>query len=180
MKQQQQQKENAKAVIYSKDGSKSMNISSVTSKHQTHPTPCSIKKVPLSAHHTNINFGNEISFDFHTNTISQAISPASLPQNKEEVRGSVSKKKIKRKEAKKDDDFWNTESADEREKIRLFWAHMDESQRKELVKLEKEAVLSKMKNQQKFNCACSICGKKRLTFQRASILSSTQCIVEPP
>jgi hypothetical protein len=39
-----------------------------------------------------------------------------------------------------------------------------EDDRRALVKLEKEAVLKKMKEQQRQTCSCSICGRKRYGF----------------
>ncbi|KAI8061103.1 salt tolerance down-regulator-domain-containing protein [Gongronella butleri] len=60
------------------------------------------------------------------------------------------------------DDFWqSSSSAEERQKIREFWLQLGEDERRSLVKVEKEAVLRKMKEQQKNSCNCSVCGKKR-------------------
>ncbi|KAF9513515.1 hypothetical protein BS47DRAFT_1393230 [Hydnum rufescens UP504] len=42
------------------------------------------------------------------------------------------------------------------------WPHQGrEQERKDLVKVEKEAVLRKMKEQQKHGCGCAVCGRKR-------------------
>lgn len=38
---------------------------------------------------------------------------------------------------------------------------LGEAERRDLVKLEKEAVLKKMKEQQKHSCSCAVCGRKR-------------------
>ncbi|ORX51639.1 hypothetical protein DM01DRAFT_1081703 [Hesseltinella vesiculosa] len=66
-----------------------------------------------------------------------------------------------------DDDFWSTSSstAEERQKIREFWLLLGENERRSLVKIEKDAVLRKMKEQQKHGCNCSVCGKKRTAME---------------
>ncbi|PKC66492.1 hypothetical protein RhiirA1_183174 [Rhizophagus irregularis] len=60
------------------------------------------------------------------------------------------------------DGIWNTNNNEERQRIREFWLQLGEEERRSLVKVEKEAVLKKMKEQQKHSCSCSVCGKKRL------------------
>ena len=60
------------------------------------------------------------------------------------------------------DGIWNTNNSEERQRIREFWLQLGEEERRSLVKVEKEAVLKKMKEQQKHSCSCSVCGKKRL------------------
>jgi hypothetical protein len=57
--------------------------------------------------------------------------------------------------------IWNTTSQDERERIKEFWLGLSEDERKSLVKVEKDAVLRKMKEQQKHTCSCTVCGRKR-------------------
>ncbi|KAK1831815.1 salt tolerance down-regulator-domain-containing protein [Podospora conica] len=57
--------------------------------------------------------------------------------------------------------LWNTSSLEERKRIKEFWLGLSEFERKELVKVEKDAVLKKMKEQQKATCSCSVCGRKR-------------------
>ena len=63
------------------------------------------------------------------------------------------------------DRIWNTSTAEERERIKEFWLSLEESDRKSLVKIEKEAVLKKMKEQQKHSCSCSVCGRKRTAIE---------------
>lgn len=59
-------------------------------------------------------------------------------------------------------DVWlNTNFTEERQRIREFWLQLSELDRRSLVKVEKEAVLRKMKEQQRHSCNCSVCGKKR-------------------
>jgi hypothetical protein len=63
------------------------------------------------------------------------------------------------------DRIWNTSSSEERERIREFWLSLGEDERKSLVKIEKEAVLRKMKEQQKHSCSCTVCGRKRTAIE---------------
>ncbi|PSN66851.1 hypothetical protein BS50DRAFT_493341 [Corynespora cassiicola Philippines] len=65
----------------------------------------------------------------------------------------------------KKDRIWNTSSQEERERIREFWLSLGEDERKSLVKIEKEAVLRKMKEQQKHSCSCTVCGRKRTAIE---------------
>ncbi|KAA8615454.1 Stress response protein NST1 [Pyrenophora tritici-repentis] len=65
----------------------------------------------------------------------------------------------------KKDRIWNTSSVEERERIRDFWLSLGEDERKSLVKIEKEAVLRKMKEQQKHSCSCTVCGRKRTAIE---------------
>ncbi|GJJ09256.1 hypothetical protein Clacol_003478 [Clathrus columnatus] len=57
--------------------------------------------------------------------------------------------------------LWSTNSNEERERIKEFWLSLGEEERRALVKVEKEAVLKKMKEQQKHSCSCAVCGRKR-------------------
>ncbi|KAI9030843.1 salt tolerance down-regulator-domain-containing protein [Phycomyces nitens] len=67
---------------------------------------------------------------------------------------------------KNNDQFWSTMSNnEERHQIREFWLQLGEADRRSLVKVEKEAVLRKMKEQQKHSCNCSVCGKKRTAIE---------------
>lgn len=68
-------------------------------------------------------------------------------------------------EKKKNRDLWEEKERQEREKIKEFWLSLTDDQRRELVKLEKEAVLKKMKEQQKHTCSCSVCGRRRTVIE---------------
>ncbi|OLN97207.1 Stress response protein NST1-like protein 1 [Colletotrichum chlorophyti] len=63
------------------------------------------------------------------------------------------------------DKIWNTSSQEERERIKEFWLGLGENERKSLVKVEKDAVLKKMKEQQKHTCSCTVCGRKRTAIE---------------
>lgn len=42
---------------------------------------------------------------------------------------------------------------------------LSEKDRNALIKLEKEAVLKKMKEQQRHTCSCSVCGRRRTAIE---------------
>ncbi|KAI9830386.1 MAG: Stress response protein nst1 [Phylliscum demangeonii] len=63
------------------------------------------------------------------------------------------------------DRIWNTSTQEERERIKEFWLSLSEEERRSLVKVEKEAVLRKMKEQQKHSCSCTVCGRKRTAIE---------------
>ena len=65
----------------------------------------------------------------------------------------------------KEDRIWNTSTAEERERIKEFWLSLEEVERRSLVRVEKEAVLKKMKEQQKHSCSCQVCGRKRTAIE---------------
>jgi hypothetical protein len=61
--------------------------------------------------------------------------------------------------------IWSTSSVEERERIKEFWLGLSERERRSLVKVEKDSVLRKMKEQQKHGCTCSVCTRKRLAIE---------------
>jgi len=63
------------------------------------------------------------------------------------------------------DRIWNTSTNEEKERIKEFWLSLGEDDRRSLVKVEKEAVLKKMKEQQKHSCSCIVCGRKRTAIE---------------
>lgn len=60
---------------------------------------------------------------------------------------------------------WSSSSAEERERIKEFWLGLNERERKNLIKIEKDGVLRKMKEQQKHGCSCAVCGRKRSSIE---------------
>jgi hypothetical protein len=66
---------------------------------------------------------------------------------------------------KKKRELIDAKEREEREKIKEFWLGLTDSERRALVKLEKEAVLKKMKEQQKHTCSCSVCGRRRTVIE---------------
>ncbi|KAL4928400.1 putative stress response protein Nst1 [Aspergillus undulatus] len=65
----------------------------------------------------------------------------------------------------KERSIWNTSTQEERENIKTFWLELGEDERRQLVKVEKDAVLKKMKEQQKHSCSCTVCGRKRTAIE---------------
>lgn len=63
------------------------------------------------------------------------------------------------------DPIWDTSTQEERSRIKEFWLSLGEEDRKSLVKIEKEAVLRKMKEQQRNSCSCTLCGRKRTAIE---------------
>ncbi|CAK4032783.1 Hypothetical predicted protein [Lecanosticta acicola] len=61
--------------------------------------------------------------------------------------------------------IWNTSNQQERQNIREYWLSLSEEERKNLLKIEKDTVLKKMKQQQKHSCSCSVCGRKRTAIE---------------
>jgi hypothetical protein len=78
---------------------------------------------------------------------------------------SAALRTVQRSANTKGDRIWNTSTQEERENIKEFWLSLGEDERKSLVKIEKEAVLRKMKEQQKHSCSCTVCGRKRTAIE---------------
>jgi hypothetical protein len=78
---------------------------------------------------------------------------------------SAALRSVQRNNAGRNDRIWNTSTQEERENIKEFWLSLGEDERKSLVKIEKEAVLRKMKEQQKHSCSCTVCGRKRTAIE---------------
>ncbi|KAI1274208.1 hypothetical protein F5Y07DRAFT_223620 [Xylaria sp. FL0933] len=153
--------------------------SSATSRKHP-PTPQHVRQAePLPARHNQYNdddWGEETeSDDGHLNAFVRDAQHASTNGS-----GPKSKKSKKKKKSKKEsieepeparpsgisrEKIWNTSGPEERERIKQFWLGLGEDERKSLVKVEKDAVLRKMKEQQKHTCSCSVCGRKRTAIE---------------
>lgn len=83
-------------------------------------------------------------------------SNASAPQKHRPPAGAVQSNP-----SAKNNKIWSTNTSEERERIKEFWLGLGEEERRALVKIEKETVLKKMKEQQKHSCTCAVCGRKR-------------------
>ncbi|KAH0833887.1 salt tolerance down-regulator-domain-containing protein [Lanmaoa asiatica] len=64
-------------------------------------------------------------------------------------------------ESQNNSKIWSTSKTEERERIKEFWLGLGEDERRDLVRVEKDTVLKKMKEQQKHSCSCAVCEKKR-------------------
>ena len=49
----------------------------------------------------------------------------------------------------------------DRETIREFWLELGEKERRELVRVEREAMLRKLREEQKYACTCNVCVRRR-------------------
>jgi hypothetical protein len=67
--------------------------------------------------------------------------------------------------ASKGNKIWSISTSEERERIKEFWLGLSEEERRSLVKIEKDTVLRKMKEQQKHSCSCAVCGRKRFVHR---------------
>jgi Salt tolerance down-regulator len=92
----------------------------------------------------------------------QSLRPGSNPR-RENSHASAVPPPLKTTMSK--EKIWNTSSQEERERIKLFWLSLGEEERRSLVKVEKDAVLKKMKEQQKHSCSCTVCGRKRVAIE---------------
>jgi hypothetical protein len=62
--------------------------------------------------------------------------------------------------------IWQPSSSEEREHIKSFWLSLNQNERQDLVRVEKDAVLRKMKEQQRHSCGCAVCGRKRSAIEQ--------------
>lgn len=61
--------------------------------------------------------------------------------------------------------IWAQSSAEDRENIRQFWHALGEAERRDLVQIEKDAVLRKLKEQHRHSCGCAVCGRKKVSIE---------------
>jgi len=58
--------------------------------------------------------------------------------------------------------IWDRETdKSEQDKLREFWLSLPDKEQRDLVKIEKQAILKEMKGQQRYICSCSVCGRRR-------------------
>ena len=101
----------------------------------------------------------------HTHPHHHPSPPSSNTSQTQKHRPSSNQAPSSRNTANAINKIWSTSSTEERERIKEFWLGLGEQDRRNLVKLEKEAVLKKMKEQQRHSCACAVCGRKRCVYQ---------------
>lgn len=61
--------------------------------------------------------------------------------------------------------IWAQSSPEDREHIRAFWLELNEAERRDLLQIEKDAVLKKMKEQHRHSCGCAVCGRKKVNIE---------------
>ena len=101
----------------------------------------------------------------HSHSHHHPSPPSSNASQTQKHRPSSAQAPSSRNNANANSKIWSTSSTEERERIKEFWLGLGEQDRRNLVKLEKEAVLKKMKEQQRHSCACAVCGRKRCVYQ---------------
>lgn len=69
-----------------------------------------------------------------------------------------------------DDKIWDTSTSEERQRINQFWLSLSEDERRELVKIDKDTVMEKMREQKRTNCNCTVCGRKRMAIEELESL----------
>lgn len=113
--------------------------------------------------------GNGVTFDnldfSSPHSIMSAASAAALAAQRLPEKPSSSPS-ASVKGSKKDDKIWDTSTQEERQRIKEFWASLSELERRDLVRIEKDAMLQKMKEQQRHSCSCKVCGRKRQAIEQ--------------
>ncbi|KAK8901565.1 hypothetical protein QC760_010002 [Botrytis cinerea] len=134
---------------YGHDGSSTNGYAIPTTNSSKKQKKKKKSKSSQSDHSNHANHGPNGSSHNHVSLPLPLQSPPSMQRGP-----GISKEKI-----------WNTSSQEERERIKEFWLSLGEDERKSLVKVEKDAVLKKMKEQQKHSCSCTVCGRKRTAIE---------------
>jgi len=72
----------------------------------------------------------------------------------------------KKEKSKHKDMSWSLEEERKaQEKLKNFWLQLSDKERRELVKIEKAEILKEMKEQQRYICSCSVCGRRRTVLE---------------
>jgi len=61
--------------------------------------------------------------------------------------------------------IWTQSSAEDREHMSAFWLGLTDAERRDLVQIEKDAVVKKMKEQHRHACGCAVCGRKKVNIE---------------
>ena len=113
--------------------------------------------------------GSEINHDYQSAYLPHTMSPSTTssfnPPPPPPPPPPLSTNAVQSAHKVSKDRIWNTSTQEERERIKEFWLSLEEKDRRSLVKVEKEAVLKKMKEQQKHSCSCTVCGRKRTAIE---------------
>ncbi|KIY52249.1 hypothetical protein FISHEDRAFT_69940 [Fistulina hepatica ATCC 64428] len=100
-------------------------------------------KAPVHAYPSNTNTNSTTTATANSNSKSKVTATSNQPRNNAPAK------------------IWSTSTTEERERIKDFWLGLGEEERRNLVKIEKDTVLRKMKEQQRHSCSCAVCGRKR-------------------
>jgi hypothetical protein len=136
----------------------SHSLPSVAGEHEQHNTAArkAKKKKGRNGRADSQTFPDGSSASLSTHSTSTHPLPPPLPPH-------VAPRAILK--SAKDRSIWNTSTQEERENIKSFWLELGEDERRQLVKVEKDAVLKKMKEQQRHSCSCTVCGRKRTAIE---------------
>jgi hypothetical protein len=61
--------------------------------------------------------------------------------------------------------IWTQSSAQDRENITAFWLSLSDAERRDLVQIEKDSVIKKIKEQHRHACGCAVCGRKKVNIE---------------
>ncbi|CAG8500897.1 5473_t:CDS:10 [Ambispora gerdemannii] len=154
------------AVIYNKKGTKCMNI--VKEPSPTNQSPISSPPGQdfdaLASSHQAQNGIQALNNSSNNYTIELEL-PNEIDEDLDEFYSDDDGYDPEAPEIPIPHGIWNTNNSEERQRIREFWLQLGEEERRSLLKVEKEMVLKKMKEQQKSPCSCSGCGKKRTAIE---------------
>jgi hypothetical protein len=92
-------------------------------------------------------------------------APASAPVAPAAATSKASSAKGKAPASAPAPKIWTQSSAEDRENIRQFWLGLSESERRTMLRLEKNEVLRRMKEQHRNSCGCAVCGRKKVNIE---------------
>ncbi|KAK9467732.1 hypothetical protein V1512DRAFT_235697 [Lipomyces arxii] len=165
-------KKKRKGGAASANTSANANMSSLSSYENQHQPELSFYDHPPTSNlHSNEQFADDYASDEDPILLNpEASKKSSKKKKKKKTTPDGTQSTINGSDlvplSKKPDRIWNTNTNEERERIKDFWLSLGEDERRSLVKVEKEAVLRKMKEQQKHSCSCSVCGRKRTAIEK--------------
>ncbi|CAG8476974.1 10109_t:CDS:10 [Funneliformis mosseae] len=159
----QSQQNTKQAVIYNKSGTKCMNIVKEPGMSLSPTSPSTREQNDSSPSHNLQNNNEEPDIQANGSHNNHIKAHQDSIANLDDIHHNHPHHNHSHKSRK--DGIWNTNNNEERQRIREFWLQLGEEERRSLVKVEKEAVLKKMKEQQKHSCSCSVCGKKRTAIE---------------
>ena len=108
---------------------------------------------------------SHVQSDNKTDTTVISAGMVTSMDNKSKKKNKKNKKKsnvtASQGEATTSDDILFSSKVYEKQKLREFWLQLRDEDRKSIVRMERDDVLRKMKEQQKMSCSCHTCGKKK-------------------
>jgi hypothetical protein len=130
----------------------------------TSPTASNGYAIPPPAKNRKKNKKKRVSHHYSPDLLSSAMPSLPTPPPPSQHTSAAALRTM-HKSVANHPNIWNTSTQQERQNIKDFWLSLSEDERKSLLKIEKEAVLRKMKQQQKHSCSCTVCGRKRTAIE---------------